>query len=778
MEDIKYDINTLTLPVIPMRGMWIFPHTVIHFDVGREKSINALDKALLDNSLVFLTSQKDIKIEDPTSKDYYNIGTIAEVKQTLKMPNGSIRVLIEGVSRGVIDSFTDEENFIEANIDEYSYKAEDIVKSDELEAASRLILDDAKKFIKLSPNLSPDMMMAIIDLDDPSRLADIVASYINIQGEDYYSIISKFGVYDRLVALHAMMTKEIAYLEIEESINRKVNKQLNKNQKEYFLREQIQIIKKELGESEDDEAYIEEYIEKIKKLKLKKDSEEHVLKEANRLRNLNPGSPEVNIIRTYLDHILEIPWNKSTKESLDIKKARKLLDRDHYGLEDVKERVLEFIAVRKMTKGAQGSILCLVGPPGVGKTSIVKSIAEATNRKFVNMRLGGVRDEAEIRGHRKTYVGAMPGRIASLLEKAESNNPVFLFDEIDKLASDFRGDPASALLEVLDPEQNDTFMDNFLEIPMDLSKVMFVTTANSLDTIPAPLLDRMEVIRIAGYTENEKFEIAQKYLVPKQVKKNGLTKKQFHITRDALKTIINNYTREAGVRNLERNIQKVVRKAVIKIVESKRKSIEVNKGNLENYLGPKLIIDDAISREDIVGVTNGLAWTEVGGEILTIEANVLEGSGKVQLTGQLGDVMKESAMAAISYIRSHQKDFKINKDFYKDSDIHIHVPEGAVPKDGPSAGVTITTALVSALTGKKVRHDVAMTGEITLRGRVLPIGGLKEKVLAANRYEIKEIILPFENEKDLEEIPNSIKKQMKFNLVKNIDEVLDIAIVK
>lgn len=778
MEDIKYEINTLTLPVIPMRGMWIFPHTVIHFDVGREKSLKALDKALIENSLVFLTSQKDIKTEDPSSKDFYNIGTIAEIKQTLKMPNGSIRVLIEGVSRGVIDSFTDEKEYIEANVDEYKYEIDDVISTDEIMAASRLIIDDAKEYISLNPNLSPDLIMSVMDMDDPSKLADIVASYLNLHGDNYYSIISKFGLYDRLETLHGLMKKEIAYLKIEDDINKKVTKQLNDNQKEYFLREQIQIIKKELGDSEEDESYIDEYIEKIEKLKLDKDSKEHVLKEANRLKNLNPSSPEVNITRTYLDHILDIPWNKSTKESLDIKKARKILNKEHYGLEDVKERVLEFIAVRKMTKGAQGSILCLVGPPGVGKTSIVKSISEATNRKFVNMRLGGVRDEAEIRGHRKTYVGAMPGRIVTLLEKAESKNPVFLFDEIDKLASDFRGDPSSALLEVLDPAQNDSFVDNFIEIPIDLSKVMFITTANSLDTIPSPLLDRMEVISVSGYTDEEKFEIAKRYLVPKQLKKNGLTKNKFHITRDALKIIINNYTREAGVRNLERNIEKVVRKAVMKIVENNRKSVEVNKGNLEDFLGPKLIIDDAIPKEDIVGVVNGLAWTEVGGEILTVEANIFEGTGKVQLTGQLGDVMKESAMAAISYIRSHQEEFGIEKDLSEESDIHVHVPEGAVPKDGPSAGVTMTTALVSALTNKKVRHDIAMTGEITLRGRVLPIGGLKEKSLAAYRYGIKEIIIPFENERDLEEIPKSIRNNIKFHLVKNINEVLDIAIEK
>ncbi|WP_099202984.1 endopeptidase La [Miniphocaeibacter massiliensis] len=773
--DTIYNKKELKLPVIPMRGIWIFPHTVIHFDVGRELSLNALSEAMVHDSLIFLCAQKDPATENPVVDEFYSTGIVAEIKQTLKLPNGNMRVLVEGISRARAKEFTFGEKLIEAEVEEFTYSLEDIERTDDLNAISRLVINDAKDYVGMNPNMSNEMIMPILEQDDPSRLADVIASYITLEPEDYFNIVNEFDIYQRLELIHSILLKEIEYLKIEEKINQKVSKQINKNQREYYLKEQLQAIREELGE-EEDEDIVFKYEENIKKLKLNKKSEEHVLKEVKRLSNLSPGSPDTNVIRSYLDEVLSLPWKKTTREKYDITEARDILDEDHYGLDDVKERVLEFIAVRKMTKGLKGPILCLVGPPGVGKTSIAKSIARATNRNFVNMRLGGVRDEAEIRGHRKTYIGAMPGRIIKLMEEAKSNNPVFLLDEIDKLASDFRGDPASALLEVLDPAQNDSFVDSYIEIPYDLSKVMFLTTANSLNTIPRALLDRMEVIRISGYTEFEKLNIAEKYLVPKQIKEHGLTEEQLIITKDVLKKMINNYTRESGVRNLERLISKAVRKSVMELVEKDKKCIKINAKNLEKYIGNVKIVDDDIPKEDMIGVVNGLAWTEVGGEILTIETNIMEGSGKTQLTGMLGDVMKESAMAAVSYIRSNQNRLGIKGEFYKDKDIHIHFPEGAVPKDGPSAGVSITTSLVSALTGKKVRHDIAMTGEITLRGRVLPIGGVKEKVLAANRYNIKNIILPKANEKDIEDIPEKIRKTLNFNLVENIDEVLEIAI--
>ncbi|MDO5754659.1 MAG: endopeptidase La [Tissierellia bacterium] len=770
-----YEISTKSLPMIPLRGVWVFPQTVLHFDVGRELSLEALDESLKNDSEIFLTTQKDIYVEEPTSEDYYNTGTIATIKQTLKLPNGHTRVLVEGLHRAVIRNNSEDNSFLTIEVDEYRYQPEKLSMDDKMQAAIRLVFDDCSEYIALDKKLSPEMMLAVLDIEDPGRLTDIIAPYLNLKDEDNFDLLRTFDVYERLVKMHSILQKEIGLLKIEEKINRKVNKEINENQKQYYLREQLNVIRKELGEFSDDAP--EDYVDKIKALKLPEDSEKHVLKEARRLETVSPGSAELNVIQNYLDHILDIPWNKRSNSNIDIKYARKTLEEGHYGLMDVKERILEFLAVQKLTDSLKGPILCFVGPPGVGKTSVAKSIAEATKREFVSMRLGGVRDEAEIRGHRKTYIGAMPGRIITLIEKAETMNPVFLLDEIDKLASDFRGDPASALLEVLDPAQNDEFTDNFIEIPVDLSDVLFITTANSTDTIPAALLDRMEIIDISSYTDEEKYKIAVQYLIPRQIKEHGLKDEQIHITRDAIKMIINNYTIEAGVRNLERTIGKLVRKAAVKIVEDDRKKIHVNVANLEQYLGKKRILDDRLIKEDTVGVCNGLAWTQVGGVILEIEANVMKGNGKIQLTGKLGDVMKESAMAAISYIRSNQQQLGIDKEFHKEEDIHIHVPEGAVPKDGPSAGITMTTALVSRLTGRKVRHDIAMTGEITLSGRVLPIGGVKEKVLAANRYDIHNIILPMENKKDIEDIPNNIKRKLNFKFVKNIDEVLQYALV-
>ncbi|MDO5018243.1 MAG: endopeptidase La [Lagierella massiliensis] len=773
MEKEKKDSLENTLQVIPLRGVTVYPQTIIHFDVGRDKSVNALNNALITDNKILLIPQKEPSVENPSSEDLFDYGVCAEIKQTLKLPNGNTRVLVEGLFRCEIIEFIDQEKYLTARVREIIENPID-EPDESFEAIMRLLMKDMQEFIKNNPLITEDMIIPILEIKDPSRLGDTLSSYLNLKPIKYYELLKEEVIEKRLELIHELFLKEIEYLKIEEEINRKVNTQINKSQREYFLKEQLSAIKEELGE--EDDSMVENYIKKVKKLKLDKESEKYVLKEVDKLKNMMMGSPEINVVQSYLDEVLSLPWNKSDKESYDIKKARKILNEQHYGLEDVKERILEYIAVKKLTNGLKGPILCLVGPPGVGKTSIAKSIANAVNRNFISMRLGGVRDEAEIRGHRKTYIGAMPGKIIKLLEKAESKNPVFLLDEIDKLSSDFRGDPASALLEVLDPAQNDSFVDNYIEIPFDLSKVMFITTANSLNTIPEALLDRMEVIRIAGYTEYEKLNIAKKYLVPKQIKEHGLTDGQFEISDNSIKKIVLNYTREAGVRNLERIISKAIRKSVIEIVENGKTNVKIDGRNLEKYIGSEKIVDDDIPNEDMVGIVNGLAWTSVGGEILTIEANVMKGTGKLKLTGMLGDVMKESAQAAVSYIRSNQESLEIKGDFYKDKDIHLHFPEGAVPKDGPSAGISITTALVSALTGKKVRHELAMTGEITLRGRVLPIGGVKEKVLAANRYNIKTVLLPSANEKDLNKIPDNVLKKIDIKFVETINDVIDIAL--
>lgn len=776
--DSLYTIEKKTLPVIPLRGISIFPHMVIHFDVGREKSIQALEKAMLGDSLILLCTQINPKVDEPKVEDFYHVGTVAKVKQMLKLPGGSIRVLVEGINRGRIGTVTEEEPYFEAEVEELVYDPETIEKTQELEAAMRLVVLDLEEYISLNSKVSSEVLLTISDIDDPGRLADVISSYIFLKQEDDQKVLETFDFYERLEVLHGILQAEIELLKIEDKINQRVKKQINKVQKEYYLKEQLKAIQKELGEDDDLTLDAQDYKEKIDSIKMPKEVREKALKEVERLFKTSPHSAEVGVIRTYLDWIIELPWDKETKEKIDIKKSRTILDEDHYGLTDVKERILEFIAIRKLTNSMKGPILCLVGPPGVGKTSIAKSIARSLNRKFVRMSLGGVRDEAEIRGHRRTYVGSMPGRIISSIKKAGTKNPVFLFDEIDKLGNDYRGDPASGLLEVLDPEQNTTFTDHFLDVPFDLSKVLFVTTANTTSSIPGPLLDRMEVIRISGYTEEEKLAITLNYLVPKQLKQHGLTSEQLILSEAALRGIINNYTREAGVRNLERNIANVCRKAAKRIVEENLKTVRINAGNLSNYLGVASFRYETIDTENQIGVANGLAWTAVGGETLSIEVNSMKGTGKVQLTGQLGDVMKESAMAGISYIRANCDILNIDREFYKDMDIHIHVPEGAIPKDGPSAGITITTAVVSALSKTPIHREVAMTGEITLRGRVLPVGGIKEKVLAAHRMGIKKILLPFENNKDLEEIPEKVKKRIEFILVKNMEEVLEQALVK
>jgi len=751
---------------------------VVHFDVGREKSINALEKAMMNDATIFLCSQKDAKINDPTVDDFYHIGTVAKIKQMLKLPGGSIRVLIEGINRGRITEVVQEEPYFLVNIEELVYDEKKVVKDVNMEAAMRLVLNDFEEYLSYNDRISSDVMITVSDIDDPGRLADVIASYIQLKLEDDQKILETFDPYDRLELLHKLLQEEIEVLKIEEKINQRVRKQISQIQKEYYLREQIKAIQKELGQDDDIMAEVEAYEEKIEKIKMPKEVKEKVKKEIDKLSKLSPHSPDAGVIKTYLDIIVDLPWDKETKDKIDLKKAREILNEDHYGLDDVKERILEFIAIRKLTKSMKGPILCLVGPPGVGKTSIAKSIARAINRNFVRMSLGGVRDEAEIRGHRRTYIGALPGSIINSIRKAKSKNPVFLLDEIDKLSSDYRGDPAAALLEVLDPEQNSTFTDHYLDVPFDLSKVLFITTANTTATIPQPLLDRMEVIRIPGYTDEEKMQIALRHLVPKQLKEHGLSKDKVMISDSAIKAIIDYYTREAGVRDLERNIANLCRKAAKKIIEENLDVVRINRGNIANYLGPEKYRFDLMEEEDKVGVATGLAWTPVGGETLFIEVNIMKGTGKTQLTGKLGDVMKESAMAGISYIRANAEKLGIESEFYKDMDIHIHVPEGAIPKDGPSAGIAIATAVVSALTDTPIKRDVAMTGEITLRGRVLPVGGIKEKVLAAYRMGIKKVLLPVENKKDLDEIPDRIRKKITFVLVKSMDEVLEHALAK
>ncbi len=774
----QYTIQNKTLPLIPLRGMSVFPHMVVHFDVGREKSINALEKAMLDDSSILLCTQKETKVNEPTIDDFYHVGTVAKVKQMLKLPGGSIRVLVEGLNRGKITKIIQEEPHFVADVEELIYDEAELEKDMNIQAAMRLVTNDFEEYISFNERISPEILVTVTDIEDPGRLVDIIVSYIYLKLEDNQRILESFDLYERLELLHIILQEEIEVLKIEDKINQRVKKQINKVQKEYYLKEQIKAIQKELGQDDDVMAEVEEYEDKIAKIKMPKEVKEKAMKEVERLTKLSPHSPETGVIRTYLDWIIELPWDKESKDKIDIKKSRDILNEDHCGLDDVKERILEFIAIRKLTNSMKGPIICLVGPPGVGKTSIAKSIAKSLNRKFVRMSLGGVRDEAEIRGHRRTYIGAMPGNIINSMKKAKSKNPVFLFDEIDKLSSDYRGDPSSALLEVLDPEQNTTFTDHYLDIPFDLSKVLFITTANTTASIPAPLLDRMEVIRISGYTEEEKLQIATTHLLPKQLKEHGLKEDNLMVSESAIRGIINNYTREAGVRNLERNIANLCRKAAKRIVEEKLETVRINTGNLSNYLGIERYRFDTLGEENQIGVANGLAWTAVGGETLLIEVNTMKGTGKIQLTGKLGEVMKESAMAGISYIRANSHILGIESDFYKDMDLHIHVPEGAIPKDGPSAGITIATAVISALSNTPIKRDLAMTGEITIRGRVLPVGGIKEKVLAANRMGIAKILLPIDNKKDLEDIPDKIKKKINFVLVKSMEEVLENALIK
>lgn len=776
MPETKKLIRKQILPLLPLRGLTIFPYMVLHFDVGRVKSIKALEEAMVSNQMIFLVAQRDAKTDNPEIKDLYEVGTIAKVKQLLKLPGDTIRVLVEGVSRARISEVVDTEPFCMVEVEEKIYY-EDALQL-QMEALIRNVQKTFDEYVKLSNKVSPDAVISISAIENPAQIADVIAANLNIKNEEKQLILEEFNPSLRLARLLKVLVRELKILEIENEISSKVRKQIDKSQKEYYLREQLKVIQTELGDKDGIGAEVEEYKSKIAEAKLPEEAEKKALKEVDRLFKTPQGSAEGSVIRNYLDWILDLPWSAKTEESTDLRRAQEILEEDHYGLEKVKERILEYLAIRMLSKDLKGPIICLVGPPGVGKTSIAKSIARCLNRKYVRMSLGGVKDESEIRGHRKTYVGSMPGRIVNALKQAGSNNPLILLDEIDKMSSDFRGDPASAMLEVLDAEQNHSFRDHYLEVPLDLSQVLFLTTANNLDTVPRPLLDRMEIIHISGYTEEEKLNIAQKYLIPKQLKEHGLKKSNLSMDEQTVRDTINYYTREAGVRSLEREVGNICRKAARILVAENKKSIKVSTNTLEKYLGTKRFRYDKANIKDEIGMVTGLAWTPVGGVTLSIEVNLMNGSGKLELTGQLGDVMKESAKAGMSYIRSKVEEFKIDPEFYKNTDIHIHVPEGATPKDGPSAGISMATAMISVLTGIPVKKDVAMTGEITLRGRVLPIGGLKEKVLAANRAGITTIIVPIDNKKDIDEIPENVRKKMKFVFAETMDTVLETALVK
>ena len=760
------------LPLLPLRGVVVFPYMVIHLDVGREKSVKAIDEAMTQDRVIFLAMQKEAQTDEPEREDIFSTGTIAEVKQLLKLPGGTIRVLVEGLGRGEIQGFTQEDPYFKVSVSDLIEPEE---KTPEIEALMRALVETFENYVKISKRIPPETVVSVVTIEEPARFADVIASQLTLKVGDKQAILETKEVSRRLELLYEILTNEMEILELERQISSRVRKQMEKTQKEYYLREQIKAIQRELGDKEDRASEAQELREKIEKAKMPKQAKEKAIQEVERLEKMPPMVAEAVVVRNYIDWLLALPWGTSTRDRLNIDEAEAILEEDHYGLKDVKDRILEYLAIRKLAKKMKGPILCFVGPPGVGKTSLAKSVARALQRKFVRISLGGVRDEAEIRGHRRTYVGALPGRIIQGMKQAGSKNPVFLLDEIDKMSMDFRGDPASALLEVLDPEQNHTFSDHFIETAFDLSKVLFITTANIEYAIPRPLLDRMEVIYLPGYTEYEKLQIAIRHLVPKQLGEHGLEKGQLELSENALRKIIREYTREAGVRNLERQLATICRKVAREIVPGKATSIQVSSKTLEKWLGIPRFHFGITEEKDQVGVATGLAWTEAGGDVLSVEASIIPGKGNVMLTGKLGDVMKESAQAGISYIRSRANDFGIDPEFYSKYDVHIHLPEGAIPKDGPSAGITMATALISSLTGKPIKRDVAMTGEITLRGRVLPVGGIKEKVLAAHRAGVKTIILPKENEKYLEEIPRQVKRKLRFILVEHLDEVLPIA---
>ncbi|MCV9885201.1 endopeptidase La [Metabacillus halosaccharovorans] len=767
--------TTQIVPLLPLRGLLVYPTMVLHLDVGRDKSVQALEKAMMDDHIIFLTTQKEISIDEPKKEDIYEIGTLTKIKQMLKLPNGTIRVLVEGLERGEIQRFVDEEEYYSVEVAVYPDPEE---KSVEEEALMRTMLEYFEQYIKLSKKISAETYATVSDITEPGRMADIITSHLPLKLKDKQEVLETLDVTERLNKVISILHNEKEVVQLEKKIGQRVKKSMERTQKEYYLREQMKAIQKELGEKEGKLGEVSTLKERLDEVGMPAHVKEVALKELDRYEKVPSSSAESAVIRNYIEWLISLPWTKATEDRLDVNVAEEILNEEHYGLEKVKDRVIEYLAVQQLTNSLKGPILCLAGPPGVGKTSLAKSVAKSLNRHFVRISLGGVRDESEIRGHRRTYVGAMPGRIIQGMKKAGTVNPVFLLDEIDKMSSDFRGDPSSALLEVLDPEQNHNFSDHYIEETYDLSKVMFIATANNLATIPGPLRDRMEIINIAGYTELEKVHIAKDHLLPKQLNDHGLKKSHLQLRDDAIQSIIRYYTREAGVRSLERQLAGICRKAAKMIVKQERKKIVITDKNIEDFLGKKRFRYGQAELEDQVGVATGLAYTTVGGDTLSIEVSVTPGKGKLILTGKLGDVMKESAQAAFSYIRSRAEELHIDRDFHEKNDIHIHVPEGAVPKDGPSAGITMATALISALTGRAVRKEVGMTGEITLRGRVLPIGGLKEKTLSAHRAGLTKIIAPKDNEKDLDDIPESVRKELTFVLVSHLDEVLKHALTE
>lgn len=765
------------MPLLALRGIIVFPGMTVNLDVGRDKSINAVNAAMQLDKKILLVTQRDAETADPKREELYNYGVVAEIKQLLKLPSGAIRILIQGLERAELTSLIDAP-FKDTYLEGFAMPVASVEpeENSETEAMRRVLLQSFEKWLVTGKKVTTEVMLNFKNITTAGEIADIIAGYLTISIDEKEELLVLADVKERMHKLHTFLCKELEIAELEKNITQEVRKQIEKNQREYYLREQIKVINKELGEGDERQAEVDEYKKQMEGRDLPPEVADKINKELDRLYKMPPMMAESGVIRNYVETLLALPWGIYGKDNFDLKHAEKVLNKDHYGLEKVKERILEYLAVRALTKSGKGPILCLVGPPGVGKTSLAQSVARAIDRKFTRMSLGGVHDEAEIRGHRRTYIGAMPGRIIHGMQTCGVMNPVFLLDEVDKMSSDFRGDPASALLEVLDPEQNNTFSDHYVEIPFDLSQVFWIVTANTVETIPPALLDRMEVVQLSSYTEDEKVKIAELHLLPKERQNNGLTAKTLSITEDALRMIIRGYTREAGVRNLERKIAAVCRKTALRIVNGEAKSAKVTAKNLHKYLGKVIYLEDDVSLEAAAGICTGLAWTRVGGELLKVEVVACKGKGHLALTGQLGDVMKESAQAGYTYIRSRADELGLAKDFYETTDIHIHLPEGAIPKDGPSAGITMATAMISALTGRKVKKNLAMTGEITLSGRVLPVGGIKEKFLAAHRYGVKTIIMPAKNEQDLEELPANVRAKMHFIPVKHMDEVLKIAL--
>ncbi len=762
------------IPLLPLRGMLVFPGMIINLDVGRDRSIKAVESAMAINRKILLVTQREAGTIEPSESDLFTYGVIAEIKQLLKLPNGALRILVEGLSRAKIEAVRDnKEIYFEAEVQEI---ASMIVDSNEVEALKRMLIETFEQWILASKKITSEVLLTFKDQPDPGRIADMIAGYLTIGVDEKESVLEAIDVKDRMNLLYSYLCKELEIANIEKNISQQVRKQIEQNQREYYLREQMKAINKELGEGDERQAEVDEYKRAMAELDMPEEVVEKIKKELDRLYKMPPMMAESAVIRSYLDALLSLPWKKFTEDNFDLKLAKKILNADHYGLEKVKKRILEYLAVRALTKQIKGPILCLVGPPGVGKTSLARSIAKAINRKFTRISLGGVRDEAEIRGHRRTYIGAMPGRIIHGMQTCGCANPVFLLDEVDKMNADFRGDPASALLEVLDPEQNANFSDHYIEFPFDLSNVFWIVTANTVETIPPALLDRMEVIQLASYTDDEKAKIAELHLIPKERELHGLTEKTISFTDEAVHRIIRDYTREAGVRNLERKIAAICRKAAHRLVTEKIKTVQVNAKTLHNFLGPIIFLESDLTAKSEIGICTGLAWTSIGGELLKVEVAATAGKGGLLLTGQLGDVMKESAQAGYTYIRSRAKELGLDEKFYENTDVHIHLPEGAIPKDGPSAGITMVTAMVSALTGKHIRAGIAMTGEITLSGRVLPVGGIKEKMLAANRYGVKKVLLPKLNIQDLEELPKNVRNAISFIPVSHMDEVLKLAL--